>query len=390
MHSTTTQVSTNQSFHSSRFLRPPLICLALCMVFSSRSQMSAQTSSDFDSIVANASAAREQGNLPQANELYQQAEQLNPSWPDGWWYIGTLQYGTNDFAPAIIALDHYITLTPKAGPAYALRGLCEFELGQYSPSLQDLQTAVALGAATQPRNAAIIVYHEGLDLARLGRFEEALGQYTQMIKHGSANPDLITAIGLAGLRMPISPKDIDPSQMELVSSVGLAASECMAGHTASASRDFQSLFAHFSSTPNLHYLYGYLLFSADPQEGIVQFSDELAVSPTSAVTHAMLAWAYGLQGNFAASLPNAQKAAVEDPSLPMAQLVLGRALVETGDVTAGLPHLEAVLSSDPQNLEAHLALVKAYSKLGRNQEARQERLQCLAISGQGASANASM
>jgi Tfp pilus assembly protein PilF len=74
----------------------------------------------------------------------------------------------------------------------------------------------------------------------------------------------------------------------------------------------------------------------------------------------------------------------------MAQLVLGRALVETGDVAAGLPHLQTVLASDPQNLEAHLALAKAYSKLGKTDDARRERLQCLAISGQGTAPDATM
>ena len=69
----------------------------------------------------------------------------------------------------------------------------------------------------------------------------------------------------------------------------------------------------------------------------------------------------------------------------MGQLVYGRALVETGDIRAGLPHLEDVLRTEPANLsEAHLTLAKAYSKLGRSDDARRERLLCLSISQQGA------
>jgi tetratricopeptide (TPR) repeat protein len=342
-----------------------------------------EPSPSFDQLAAAASNARDQGDLPQAIELYQQAVSVNPAWPDGWWYLGSLQYASNSFAPATDALSHYIALTPTAGPAFALRGLCEFELAQYPQSLDDLQHSVALGAANQPRNAGIILYHVGLLLAHMGRFEEALGQYTQMVKHGNADQDVISAIGLSGLRMPIFPKEIDPSQSELVSSVGHAASVFMAGDPTAAKLAFDDLFARYPTTHDLHYLYGYLLFATDPDSGITQFQDELAVSPDSAITHAMLAWAYGLRGDFGASLPNAQKAVAEDPSLPMGQLVLGRALVETGEMAAGLPHLEAVLSSEPQNLEAHLALAKAYSKLGRSQDARRERLECLALSGQG-------
>ena len=356
----------------------------------SASAMAQGPPANFDELAAGASAARAQGDLPRAISLYQEAVQLNPQWPDGWWYLGSLQYGTNAYGPAADALSHYIELTPGAGPALALRGLCEFEEGKDPESLQDLQQGIALGAANQPKNAGIILYHEALLLTRAGRFEEALGQFTLMVKHGSVNDDVINGIGLASLRMPVFPPDIDPSQAEMIALVGHAARDVMSGDLPGAHQAFLAVFERFPTTPNLHYLYGYLLFTADPDQAIEQFQEELTVSPTSAITHAMLAWAYGLRGDYTSSLPNAQKAATEDPSLPMAQLVLGRALVETGDVTAGLPHLETVLASDPQNLEAHLALAKAYSKLGRKDDARRERLQCLAISGQGAAPNATM
>lgn len=345
---------------------------------------------DFDQVAASASAARDHGDIPRAIALYEEAVQLNPKWPDGWWYLGSLQYGSNSYEPASVALTHYLELTPGAGPALALRGLCEFEEGKYSESLQDLQQGISRGAANQPRNAGIILYHESLLLTKAGRFEEALGQYTLMVKHGTVDDDVVNGIGLASLRMPVLPKEIDPSQAQLISIVGHAASDVMRGDLPSAHTAFQEIFENFPKTPNLHYLYGYLLFTIDPDQAIAQFNEELVVSPASAITHGMLAWAYGLSGDYTDSLPHAQQAAAEDPSLPMGQLVLGRALVETGDVTGGIPHLEAVLASDPQNLEAHLALAKAYSKLGRRDDARRERLQCLSISGQGAATDATM
>lgn len=375
-----------------RMIRTYSICLTLAMLFLAQPVLAVTQDrpANFDKLAADASAARTQGDVSKAINLYQQAVELNPKWPDGWWYLGSLQYGTNAYEPAADALTHYIELTQGAGPALALRGLCEFEEGNDSKSLQDLQQGIALGAANQPRNAGIILYHEALLLTKAGRFEEALGQYTLMVKHGSINDDVFIGIGLAGLRMPILPKDISPSQTELVSMVGNAASDVMSGDLPGAHRSFLAVFERFPTTPNLHYLYGYLLFTIDPDQAIAQFQEELAISPGSAITHAMLAWAYGLREDFAASLPYAQKAAAEDPSLPMAQLVLGRALVETGDMKGGLPHLEAVLASDPSNLEAHLALAKAYSKLGLASDARRERLQCLAISGQGTAPNATM
>jgi tetratricopeptide (TPR) repeat protein len=343
---------------------------------------------DFETIAAAAASARGQGDVAGAVLLYTQAVELNPKWPDGWWFLGVLQYGQNQFAPARDALTRFIELKPNAGAALALRGLCEFETGQYQESLGDLQHGITLGAAAQPRNAEILLYHEALLLTRLGYFEEAIGKYTNFVKDGKTNEELTTAIGLAGLRMPVLPKDADPNQAQLIAMTGNAATKVMNGDMDGARQAFQALFAAYPKAPNVHYLYGYLLFATQPDAAIAQFQQELSLSPNSAVAHAMLAWAYGIQGNYADALPVAQKAVDEDPSLAMGQLVLGRAMVEGGDTDGGLPHLEKVLQMEPGNLEAHLTLAKAYSKLGRKDDARRERLLCLELSGGGATPSA--
>ncbi len=347
-----------------------------------------QASGDFEAISASAAAARDQGDTGRAVQLYTQAVQLNPQWPDGWWFLGVLQYGANQFAPAIDALTHYIQLKPNAGAALALRGLCEFETGQYPESLGDLQHGIALGAAAQPRNAAILLYHEALLLTRLGAYEQAIGKYADFVKQGKTNDELTTAIGLAGLRMPVFPKDADPAQSQLIAMTGAAGAKVMNGDMDAGRQAFQEVFAHYPSAPNVHYFYGYLLFPTQPDEAIVQFNQELSASPDSAAAHAMLAWAYGMQGNYADALPLAQKAVAEDPSLAMGQMVLGRAMVEGGDTTDGIPHLEKVLQLEPGNLEAHLTLAKAYSNLGRKDDARRERLLCLELTGGGAAPSA--
>lgn len=370
--------------------------LGFGVVLQASSPVVAQTAgAGFADLSAKAAAARDSGDNPQAIQVYQEAVQLNPQWGLGWWYLGTLQYGASAYAPAADALTHYLDLTPNAGPAFALRGQCEFEEGQFPESLKDLQQALALGAANDPRNSGIIHFHEALALTRLGRFEEALGQFTILIQHGvlsdsAIHDDVISGLGLAGLRMPILPKEIDPAKQELITATGQAAATVISGDFAVGRQAFDEIFTRFPATAYLHYLDGYLLFETYPNEAIAQFQKELQVFPSSAVAHAMLAWALGMQGEFAAALPNAQESVAEDPSLPLAQLVLGRDLLETGDVKGGLPHLEAVLKTEPQNLEAHLALAKAYSILGRKDDARRERLTCLDLTQKRAAPDAKM
>jgi len=128
-------------------------------------------------LVAQASAARTQNDVPRAIELYSQAVKENPNWPEGWWFLGSLQYGTGAYIPARDALSHYIEMIPNAGPAFALRGLCEFETAEYPKALADIQHGISLGAANEARNEQILRYHEALLLTRQGEYAAALGVF---------------------------------------------------------------------------------------------------------------------------------------------------------------------------------------------------------------------
>src|SRR5881394_3212596 len=106
-----------------------LICVSLGfgLLPSATGQTDAVPASD---LIAQASAARTQNDIPRAIELYSKAVARNPNWADGWWFLGSLEYGTGAYVPAGAALSHYVDMVPAAGPAYALRGLCEFENSQ--------------------------------------------------------------------------------------------------------------------------------------------------------------------------------------------------------------------------------------------------------------------
>ena len=75
-----------------------------------------------------ATEAREQNRNQDALRLYRECVRLQPNWSEGWWYLGTLLYDQNAYAPARDALLKLVQLEPKSPPAaWALLGLCEFE-----------------------------------------------------------------------------------------------------------------------------------------------------------------------------------------------------------------------------------------------------------------------
>jgi tetratricopeptide (TPR) repeat protein len=337
----------------------------------------AQNTASFTDLVAKATQARETNDIAQSISLYQQALALNPKWSDGWWYLGLLEYQTNQYAQARDALANYLQTNPDAGPALALRGLCEFHTEDFGQSLKDIQHGLILGAANQPRNARILRYHEAVLLAYSGKFEEALSRYAYFAKAGISDPDVLLATGLAGLRIAMLPSKVPPEDQDFIAAVGQAAWTFMKGDQDGAQLAFQNLFQRFPTAAGLHYLYGFLLYPEDPGAAIVQFKQELDKFPTNSLASAMLAWAYLMRNEPSSALPFAQKAAEEAPSQAISLLVLGRALVDTGAIRDGIASLQKALVLEPDNLEIHIALAKAYSESGRRDDARRERQWCL-------------
>jgi tetratricopeptide (TPR) repeat protein len=354
------------------------LALAASVAATATAQPSPQAST-FEQLKTDADAARQAGDVSRASDLYAQALRVNPSWPDGWWYLGQLRYSADDYAQAKDAFTHYLSLVPDAAPATALRGLCEFELGQYEPSLVDVQRALSLGAADDSRNTQILRYHEGQLLTKLGRFEEALTAYGYFARLHLSNDELLVAVGLATLRIPQFPKDADPAQRDMIALAGNATFLLLSGDQQAAAQAFQTFFQRYPAAANVHYTWGYLLYPTDQDAAVLEFRRELAVDPANAVDHTMLAWALLMESSPAEALPEAKKAAEEAPTLPMAQLSLGRALLETGDIQSATHILESALALDPQNLEIHIALARAYSESGREDDARRERLACLQL-----------
>lgn len=333
----------------------------------------------FDSAVRDATAARERDDVPRAIALYSEALRLKPEWPDGWWFLGSLQYEAEAYAAGRDALTHYIELVPDGGPAWALRGLCEFETAEYAKSLTDLQRGLSLGAARQSSDENFLRFHEALLLTRSGNFERALQEYAPLARRTVPNPELLIGIGLAGLRTPLLPRELRADKRDLFMAAGHAAFLFLSGDETGAQREFQDLFRRFPTATNAHYLYGYLLFPTDADEAITEFRRELEIAPSNAAVEQMLAWDSLLRNEFPEALAYAEKALAEEPSLTIARLVQGRALVETGRLKDGLALLEKESQLEPDNLEIHFALAKAYSKSGRKEDARRERLLCFQI-----------
>lgn len=374
--------TSKQGIHAcARDRRLQILRRLLCGVFVAAllPVLASAQATQFDDLAAQATQARDAGNLPQAVDLYRQATALKPDWQEGWWYLGLLSYNADQYSTAIDAFTHLLQLAPRAVPAMALRGLCEYETADYDEALRDLDMAVAHGAANDPRNAQIIRYHLAQLLTRAGRFQDALAQYAFFAKEKIDSPDLDAAIGMAGMRDATLLNDAPAQDRALYEAAGRAAYPMLADDSVESDRRFRTLFAQYPSTRNLHYFYGFLLFPHAPEMAVVEFERELAIAPDNTTARAMLAFSLMITARYTEARSEAERVLAAEPDMEMAQIALGRSLIETGGPQRGEAMLKQVLAGDPNNLEAHLGLVSLYSHMGRREDAQRERMVCLQL-----------
>ncbi len=166
--------------------------------------------------------------------------EIRADWEEGWWYLGTLEYDADRFSDAIPALQKVVQLDPAFGPAWNFLGLCEFETHDYENSLAHLQKGQQLGTGDDPEIARVSAYHLALLLNRNGEFSQAASLLSQTFAENPPS-DVKGALGLALLRVPLLPQEVDPSQDALVHSAGETASLLARGDSAKAIDSFRSL-----------------------------------------------------------------------------------------------------------------------------------------------------
>jgi tetratricopeptide (TPR) repeat protein len=321
---------------------------------------------DFQELAARANAARQADHVPQAVGLYRQALQLKPDWSEGWFYLGTLYYDSDQYPDAEQAFGQFVKLADTPA-GWGFLGLCEFETGAYPSARDHLRKAVEHGLPPEIDQVARL--HEALLLTRLGLFDEARHWYQPLVRSGSHDPTLLAGLGLNSLERPLLPREIPPDQRELTAAAGQAVYAWLAA-SPSADSAFHSLVSAYPNANGVHGLYGAFLLTSEPEQAAAELRRELDVNPDNTEARALLALVLVQAGKVAEASPYAKKAAEDRPTSPAAQFAYAQTLT---DPRQAAEHLEIAARLDPSNFEYHMALAHVYSKIGRYEDARRER-----------------
>ena len=329
----------------------------------------------FETIARQADTARSQERVSEAIRLYREGTKLRSSWNDGWWYLGSLLYDQDRFSEAGSAFQHLLSSTQHRGPAFAFLGLCEYETRNYDSALARFRSWASAGWGGTPEVRDVAIYHFALLLTRDGKFVESLFLIAPLAQRLGDNPELVEAMGLASLRMRFLPETYPAEQRERIWLAGKAAL-----YAAQSPKDFDRadeyaarLESRYATQPEIHYFRGTLNgFEGKEADAEREYREELKISPDHVPSLVALAGFDLEKSDLAEAGAFARKAVATDTASAEAHHLLGRVLLEAGDLRASASELEAAkqLAPDSPLVRSHLAMV--YTKLGRPQEAKAE------------------
>lgn len=329
---------------------------------------------NFEDAARLADSERQAGRMDQAAAAYRNALSIRSSWPEGWRQLGTIEFMQGRYAEAVSALQQAVTSEAKQADTWILLGLSEFEVKDYKNSLIHLERGRALGFSGNAAAVRISRYHLALLLNLNGDFDRALDLLIPEIAPGALADEIQFAMGIALLRIPALPDQVEPARQALVRKAGEAASFLSDSHYDKAFPIIEGLLKEYPATPFLHYAYGDALAATSMyDEAQVQLRKETRLNPESVLPYIRLASIALLQHDSASALADSKKAVAVAPESSEARYLLGRSLLEEGEIATAIRELETARRYAPNSPKVHLNLARAYAKAGRSAEAEQER-----------------
>lgn len=320
---------------------------------------------------ARAEAARLANRPDEAIASYRLALASNPTWAEGWFHLGTLLYSRDDCAGAGDAFARAVSLRADVGTAWAMLGLCQFQLGKHDEALESLQKAGNLGIDPQLRH--VVGYHEGVLLIGRDEFERAQEVLGSLAADGVEDEALLLALGRSVLRAGGLEPPADRQARRMILAAGHAEHLAARKQFDEAGREYRRLAAGFPDVRNVHYALGrHLAATAQPEQAVAAYERELERFPDHVPALIGIA-AIRRETEPSAALPYAEKAVSLNPRIPLGHYVLGSILLRTGDIERAIVELETAERSVREDPGLYFALARAYSRAGRKADAERAR-----------------
>jgi tetratricopeptide (TPR) repeat protein len=330
---------------------------------------------EFQSLKAEADQAREGNRNADAIRIYEQLVKLRPGWAEGWWYLGTLHYDQNAYAPARAGFERVVALEPENGQAWGLLGICEFKAGEFKPALEHLTKARTAGLGDNQELARIVRLHQAILLTRIGRFEEALSILVGFGIEHRESPPVLDAMGAAALRITEPVDSLSPEKKEMTRLFGKAAFLTAERKFDEAFKLYEQLEARYRGQPNVAYVFGIALLMAkqDADAAMPYFKAELERDPKHVPSMLFVASRMLETGQFEQCREYARKLTELEPGNYAGYYLMGRIHLYFREFPQAIDSLERAASLAPETAAIQYALSQAYQRAGRQEDSLRAR-----------------
>ena len=292
---------------------------------------------------------------------------------DRHWQDGMRAYERDDYAAAARAFAAVTGARPREGMAWAMLGLCEYQLARPEEALTHLQKARTLGIAGDAQFRQVVQYHEAMLLAGQSEFERAQELLTALAEFGVSSNELIRGLGLAVLRIRPTEAVTDGALDALIEETGRAEHLLATRQLDRAAAAYRDLARRHPTTRNVQYALGrYYVATRQPAEAAAAFEKEIANSPDHVPARLGIA-AIKKDGDPAAALAYAEQAVNLNPRVPLGHYLLGSLLLHTPDIARAITELELAEQSVREDPGLYYALARAYTRAGRTEDAKRAR-----------------
>ena len=293
---------------------------------------------------------------------------------DDRWRQAMMDYSAGRYADAIAGLKPWLRTYAANGTAWAVLGLSEFALKDYDNSRIHLERGEQLGLSGGADSIRLAKYTLGILLLRAAEFDRATELLASAAGLGELQGQVHMASGLAMLRIPKFPDDVNASQRELAERAGDIAQWLHESRYDKADAAFEVLLKRYPTVPFLHYAYGTALLALSQyDEAAAQMRSESAISPKSELPFLRLASIALRKQSPSEAIAPAEQAVLLAGGSAEAHYLLGRSALLVGDHSKSVRELEIACRIAPGSPEAHFNLAKAYAKVGQPERAAEER-----------------
>jgi tetratricopeptide (TPR) repeat protein len=278
------------------------------------------------------------GRFPQAENLYRQGLQANPSHPDAWCFLGAVCQAQEKLADAELSYRRAIQLAPTYGSAHNCLGALLARQNRLAEAGASFREALRY----EPDNAEAH-YNLGLALNTQGQNQDAISQFRQALHFKPDYPEALNDLGNALVTM---------------------------GNLNEARRSYQQALALRPQYAEAHYNLGTVLGKLKlPGEDVAHYREALRLNPNYAEAHVNLGNALREHGQLDDALAHYDLALGILPKYAEARSNRGVVLAEMGSMEEAIAEWHKVLRFEPDHPGTHHNLGNALLTQGKWDEA---------------------